>query len=429
MENARPEGTPHVTFEGLGVGDGAGPLGRWNARGHKMERVASGSAVATAKVGADSAPAAPSWLSAGRVPGLDGLRGLSIVLVLIDHTVRTHGFPAAPGLRRLQFIGPAGVDVFFLISGFLITMLLTRELARTQTIRLRAFYYRRMLRLMPAFLAYALVVMALAAVGIVAVPRSDWAWVLTYSVNFHPDPAWEISHIWSLSVEEQFYLTWPLILLAVGPRRAVYTLCGALVCAPLLRLATSIFYPELLVQANFWTPTRVDAIALGCLAALLLQSPRVRAHTSWTGIAALKPVAIALAVLAASLVVSRALPHFGAAFGYSAKVLVLGCGFWIVLHNAHTRMLGFLEWKPLTVLGLLSYSLYLWQQLLINPTRSEWIFRWPQNLVVALIAAGASYLLVESRFLRMKTRLSGTRPPCPGTHLIPLESVADGPRS
>lgn len=354
-------------------------------------------------------PHPPVWLTRGRIPGLDGLRGLAILLVLLDHVVRTDGFPGPAALRRVQFIGPVGVDVFFLISGFLITLLLSREMARTQTIALRAFYYRRALRLMPAFVLYAAAVIALSAVGLVAVPPSQWGWVFTYTVNFHPDPAWEISHIWSLSVEEQFYLTWPVVLLFAGPAKGKYILAGCLLLAPCLRLATSMFFPEYLVQANFWTPTRMDAIALGCLLAILAESSAFRRKTRWTGWAALTPAVVVLAALASSAVLSRTVPHFRPALGYSIKVWALGCVFWMVLNNIESRLLRILAWRPLVGLGVLSYSLYLWQQLFVNHTRPEWIHRWPQNVVVAVAAAAASYLLVESRFLKMKDRAASPR--------------------
>lgn len=350
---------------------------------------------------------APAWLTRGRVPGLDGLRGIAILLVLLDHLVRVDGFPAPRSLRKVQFIGPVGVDVFFIISGFLITMLLTRELARSNTISLRSFYYRRALRLMPAFLMFACTLMALSAFGFISIPSSDWLWVFSYTVNFHPDPPWEISHIWSLSLEEQFYLTWPLVLLSVGPARGKHILLGCLMFAPLARLATSVFFPHLVVSSNFWAPTRMDAIALGCLIAILAESAEFRRLTLWQGRGALKPLLAVVLLLLVSTVLSRLVPHFRPALGYSVKVATLGVFFWVVLNNTHSRLFRILEWRPLVALGILSYSLYLWQQLFVNYTRPEWIHRWPQNVLAALAVAAASYFFVEAKFLRMKDRAHG----------------------
>jgi peptidoglycan/LPS O-acetylase OafA/YrhL len=111
-----------------------------------------------------------------------------------------------------------------------------------------------------------------------------------------------------------------------------------------------------------------------------------------------------LAALIVSAALSRTVPHFRPAVGYSAKVAAIGCLFWVLLSNLDSPVVRLLESRPLVWLGVLSYSLYLWQQLFLNYTRDEWIYRWPQNIVAALLAAVASYALVESKFLRFKNR-------------------------
>src|SRR5688572_30238235 len=108
------------------------------------------------------------WLLRGRVSCLDGLRGIAILLVLLAHVSQTHGLSAPGPLRVLAGYGALGVDLFFCVSGFLITLLLVRELERTRTISLRGFYMRRALRILPAYLLFVLIVSALAWGGLLA---------------------------------------------------------------------------------------------------------------------------------------------------------------------------------------------------------------------------------------------------------------------
>lgn len=165
----------------------------------------------------------PDWVEKGRIPCLDGLRAISILLVLGFHASGTEGFPSSEWLRSLLRHGGVGVDVFFVISGFLITLLLFREQDRTGRISLCKFYIRRSLRILPAMFAYLAFVALLQAMGIASLSTIDWVVALTYTANFHgtfSHSAQPIEHLWSLSVEEHFYLIWPPILVLLGTKRA-----------------------------------------------------------------------------------------------------------------------------------------------------------------------------------------------------------------
>ena len=149
------------------------------------------------------------------IASLDGLRGLSILLVLWAHISRTHGFPWATDSHVVASLGDLGVRVFFVISGYLITRLLLAERDKTGTVSLRGFYIRRVYRIFPAFYVFIGVIAALAWAGAITLEPGDLLHALTFSMNHHIVKSWWVGHLWSLSVEEQFYLTWPALNLRV----------------------------------------------------------------------------------------------------------------------------------------------------------------------------------------------------------------------
>jgi len=141
--------------------------------------------------------------SVKRIPSLDGLRALSILLVVIGHWAGTYGFPVALSYAFL------GVRIFFVISGYLITTLLLQERSQTTTISLSEFYVRRAYRILPAATVF------LATMLITRRQELTWyhaAMAVLYLADFDPTRPMFFGHLWSLSVEEQFYLLWPYIL-------------------------------------------------------------------------------------------------------------------------------------------------------------------------------------------------------------------------
>ncbi len=171
----------------------------------------------------------PSWVWSGRVPCLDGLRAVSILLVILSHVVE-NGFNGAWSL------GPVGVTSFFVISGFLITLLLLRERRKTGNISIPGFYQRRALRILPAYAALMGGIFILQVTGWYTIPGSSWIRALTYTSCFSLlSMATVLAHTWSLSVEEHFYLLWPVLFKYCRPRQAVVLLSAYIALAPLVR--------------------------------------------------------------------------------------------------------------------------------------------------------------------------------------------------
>jgi peptidoglycan/LPS O-acetylase OafA/YrhL len=297
-------------------------------------------------------------------PDIQALRALAVALVVLNHL-----WPA-----RLSG-GYVGVDVFFVISGFLITSHLLKELSATGRIRLAAFYARRIRRLLPA----AFLVLAVSVAGaMVWLPFSRWGdtaaevlasalyaenWVLAAkSVDYSASTssATVAQHYWSLSVEEQFYLLWPLLLLglcALAVRRAEsaarWTFAG-IAAVVALSFLTSVLVTEFAPsQAYFITPVRAWEFGAGALAALAVG--RYRAPNLASKAAGLSGFGL---IILTALAFTDATPFPGwlAVFPVLGTVLVIVGG----SDNRRPAFRRLIGWTPLQYLGNISYSLYLW---------------------------------------------------------------------
>lgn len=370
----------------------------------------------------ESPPDQPEWLWRGRVPCLDGLRGISILLVLAAHSARTRDFPLPAAVSQaLTHVGALGVSMFFVISGFLITLLLTREYAQRGSISLRHFYLRRGFRIVPAYLAYLLVILVLSSGDHIRLTGKDWLIVLTYTGSIFPIHIWELVHTWSLAIEEQFYLIWPFLMVLLNRRQAGSIAAGCAVLTLLARVFCLRYCGG--IEVDYFTLTRMDCIALGCLLAIAVTEPslwKVRRFLSqggvWPGIFAAAGLALsfALAEREVSHLVLHDWPspafldviHYRYAIVANTVNALLICTIiWSFCRHRQSWPGRLLETRPIVVLGVMSYSVYLWQQLFLNWShKGWWVCQWPLNLLWVSLAATASYYLIESPFLRLKHR-------------------------
>lgn len=344
----------------------------------------------------DSTPA--PWLERGRIPGLDGLRAVSIALVLAAHVL----FASGHGYGPLAF-GFLGVDVFFVISGFLITLLLIREQRRTGQISLTGFYRRRALRILPAYVLFLVVIAVISYVGRERVRAADWIAALTYTMNWRTNPSWVLGHIWSLSMEEQFYLLWPPLFLLLSPRSARRVLIGCIVLAPVFRVVARVYWPQYEALGRNSFPARVEPIAAGCLLALLAANAKDRAWLNrW--FSGMRALAIAMIALLLVTFVSMHAKAFSLVCRSTLNALLIPVVVWASANAKGSIAARILEWRPLVGLGILSYSLYLWQQPFLDPEKHSALCRFPLNVLLALAAAVASHFLIERPFLQLKDR-------------------------
>ncbi|OYX10767.1 MAG: hypothetical protein B7Z16_18080, partial [Algoriphagus sp. 32-45-6] len=219
----------------------------------------------------------------GRIPSLDGWRAFSIAMVLASHSPLMQGFPPQ-WQYPLGFVvdGNLGVRIFFIISGFLITWLMIKEKEKRGVISLRLFYLRRALRILPVCYVYLLVVFLLSLATPFSQGPAVWLSNLTFTTNFMLDRDWQgvpwtTIHLWSLAIEEQFYLQWPPLFVCVGFLRGlrplVFLVAAAVLVAPCARFVSNYkLYPAfcswVFSPASFLN--YFDGIAFGCAAAVLV---------------------------------------------------------------------------------------------------------------------------------------------------------------
>jgi peptidoglycan/LPS O-acetylase OafA/YrhL len=349
-------------------------------------------------------PDASTPLEHARIPSLDGLRAVAVLMVLAAHASRTDGFPANAHCRAWALRGVIGVDLFFVISGFLITTLLLREMARSSgVIDVKSFYLRRVLRIVPAHAFFLLTLLALHASTRMALQRRDWVGAITYTINFLDHPTWEVGHLWSLSVEEHFYLLWPIVL-TLGGVAGARRLCWGLVIGCLLaRSFVVVLSPRSMPLIEFWTPIRIDTIAFGCLLAMLAQDVRFRQRIERCARSRLL-VFVALVLLAGSVQLFSRFVHYQAP-GYTINGALLTFLTWAAIRRGQRAAGGLLNHGWMIAIGTGSYSLYLWQQIFLRPGGHDWARQFPQNLLLAWLAARISYRCIERPCLRLKQKV------------------------
>ena len=342
-----------------------------------------------------------------RIPSLDGIRAISILMVIYGHLAGTRHFPISISEygRWCGDVAHLGVLVFFVLSGFLITSLLMSEREMMGAISLKRFYLRRIVRIFPAFYAFILVMAIATLLGVVHLTGRDFAYALTYTVNFEPNRALQIGHLWSLSVEEQFYLLWPLTLLVLRERRALIVAVAAIFTGPLVRVAILewIFRvdPHSLNGMLTSFPAMFDYLAAGCALALL--RPWLLTRRWYLRLTASPWLALAVPLV---LLINRMGSH-PVAILLGSPVMNVCIALLIESSTRHASSLAgrFLNWKPVVFLGVLSYSLYLWQLPFLDHRSSAWMTAFPQNLMFVFLAALASWFLIERPFVRLRRRL------------------------
>ena len=356
--------------------------------------------MSTSPIGLETQPEKLAKMkSSDNLPSLGGLRAISILLVLIGHISGTKGVP------KLDFhVGDYahfGVVIFFVISGFLITTLLLAEHTRNGSVSLKLFYARRSIRIFPASYAYLGVVFVLSAMGIIHLRAPDFWHAATYTVNYLPNAGWEIGHLWSLSVEEQFYLLWPFAFVTLGPRRAIWVAIAVILLGPVARSAAWLFLRKTAYADLSLFPLVADSLAMGCLLARL----RTWLEAQQWYLRLLKPgvsMLILVTVFAINSFTERTIV-------WIAGTSAINLGIAILIHRSvyydKDWMGRLLNSKPLALIGTLSYSLYVWQQLFLNRTSDAWMTAFPQNIIFSVTAAVASYWLLEKPLFQLRHRL------------------------
>lgn len=250
--------------------------------------------------------------------------------------------------------------------------------------------------------------------GWVALSGKDFAFALTYTVNYYPYPPWQIGHLWSLSIEEQFYLLWPLTLLLLRPRRALWVAIVAIFVGPLVRACIREWVghvdPTSPIHGMSIFPAMFDYLATGCALALL--RPWLLTQRWYLRLTASRWLLLTIPLV---VLINRGSAWTLVELVFS-PVMNVCIALLIESSTRHADSLPgrFLNWKPMVFLGTLSYSVYLWQQPFINRNSDAFWNTFPQNLACALAAALLSYFIIERAFLGLRKRLkrTSTLPTC-----------------
>ncbi len=335
-------------------------------------------------------PSGTTASSPGRIASLDGVRAIAILLVIIGHMGNRDG----TGLAQLARFG---VNIFFVLSGYLITFLLQREHEQTARIDLTDFYRRRCCRIFPPAYLFILVVAIL-----IPASRPGLPYALTYTVswNLTRTPT-VLFHLWSLSVEEQFYLLWP-IALVLGYRHRARIAWGAVVIATIYRTFLALS-PEYYSMANLHEsfPGAMDSIAAGCLLAVYRE--KVKARVGWMADSPGIPIAVLVTAWILHNVCWGDKPGLPivqsmTVFWVLAPMLI---ALWIFLMIERRGRI--LNNRVMSAIGVLSYSIYLWQQPLLVGQKFG-LEKFLRLGVVVFIAA-LSYFVVERPMIRLGKRL------------------------
>ena len=339
-------------------------------------------------------------MQAKRIASLDGLRALSISLVLLGHLSGTRYFPLSKQVGDFFSLAEVGVIIFFVISGYLITTLLLQETAATGRIHLLQFYFRRTLRIFPPYYTLIFILILLRLSGFITLSNHDIFHALTYTSNYFAPQGWYLGHTWSLAVEEQFYLLWPATLLLFSKRGATFAAASLLIICPLVRVLSLFHIGHKPESAAF--EMVADSLACGCLLALL----RTKLHANFYY---QKLLATKFFVLLPLCILATSALHRSTKIYYSLGLSFINLGAaicvdWCVT-KPESKFGQFLNTRPIVFVGVLSYSLYLWQQLFLNRAAGGITTSFPLNLLLTIAAALASYYLVEKPALRWRQRM------------------------
>jgi peptidoglycan/LPS O-acetylase OafA/YrhL len=363
------------------------------------------------------------------VPSLDGLRAVCIAAVIFFHVPSPAGHPWLEAVRSRCWYG---VDMFFILSGFLITWILAVEFENTGDVDLGYFYRSRGLRLLPAYATALLIVfggsylLGSNSTASFHPPGTVWPLLLTYTLNLWmaATAVWPagMSHFWSLCVEEHFYLSWSLVFRTWGIARALRIALAAIVFVAVYRTGWYLYMnwghlaapsSASYFRIHYATDTRIDAILIGCALALLMREGRLEAF--WRRVRAI-PMLPTLSLLGALACIAWVTEYRWrqSTFGYTAMALASSTLLAAIFLQPECWIGRLLSTRPLVGMGRISYGIYLFHAPLLVALEAKLGFyadylesrRYLMVLgalsLLSVTLAALHYRLVERRFLAMR---------------------------
>ena len=341
----------------------------------------------------------PPVLDQKKYPSLNGLRGISIIMVIVHHFILLYSI----NFINLAYIGPLGVNIFFVISGFLITTLCIKEKALTGDLSLKTFYLRRIFRILPVAYLYILIVAILNYVFKLHIAALNFVAAILFIADLsffrRIKFDWDLAHYWSLSVEEQFYLIFPVF---IKKKFSLFVLLILIVafCPPIFFwLQVNIGSLNNGIFASFTRfLSKFQGIAIGCLFSVLL----------FKGYLNFGKLSLIITLVSIFMIFYIKFDPFESLSSTFFNLLISIFTGLIIVNNIHPQQTNliykFLNLKLLNFIGILSYSLYIWQQLFLSNDPRFPLSKYPVNLIFVVLVPIVSYFVYERYFLRLKSR-------------------------
>jgi peptidoglycan/LPS O-acetylase OafA/YrhL len=344
----------------------------------------------------------------GYLPTFDGWRAVAILIVIVQHAQESFiaAHPNVPFSGFVATMGLYGVRIFFGISGFLITTRILQEIDRRGSLNLPAFYVRRAFRILPPLLVLLFAALFMRQMGLIPIGWLEWTSGLLFFANWVPGLHY-LGHLWSLGVEEHFYLFWPCLLAILGTRRAVLV---AIALCPLLAIWRILAWRLHLFStpAVFWgrTDIQLDGLLLGSIGAYVFRYYSAECRR-FLGTPHFVPLALGLFVLTGLF---RQSDYKLSMTLYSVQAVLIPAILIGTIERTQSMLSRVLEWSPLRWIGRLSYGLYLWQVFLVPrttfPPSLAFMQAWPYNVAFVFLFATVSYYTLELGMVRIGHKLA-----------------------
>lgn len=310
--------------------------------------------------------------------------------------------------------GSGGVRLFFVISGFLITLLLIREFESKNNISLKKFYARRLLRILPAAIIYISVIFVLSFLGYIHVSNTQlftaysylWNYSVFWNENFTKEGSWFLGHLWSLSLEQQYYLVWPLLLVFFGIKQSKMIGIILLAIIPVIRLVSYFLYPNIRGQLGMMFHTAIDPMIYGSIGAIIYSNNDSHINKLLFDNDKLMIILCFFVFIFSPWLANHYAGAYMLPIGMSLECFCFTLIIIILQKSDFKKLKLFLENNCVVFVGVISYSLYLWQQLFLTEFNVSIFGVWPINILISFLCAIISYYYVERPFLRIKAKFN-----------------------
>lgn len=340
-----------------------------------------------------------------RIASLDGFRAISIILVVFSHFRFLDWFPSSMYAFAKQC--DVGVNVFFVISGFLITTLLLKEQQKEKTISLKKFFIGRAFRILPVFFVYFMFICIYNYFVDLEISKTNFIHAITFTANFDQDRNWFLGHFWTLAVEQQFYLFWPLTLLLFRKNLKMITL-AFIAYSCIVRVIVYKFHldPTIFLHPFFAVS---DSILIGAFTAILYQEhPQHFAKKIFNNYY-LQVIAVLLIIFFVNASANGRFALISLPFGNTIIAFAI---MYLILSYIDIRtnlVYKFLNAKLIVHIGVLSYSIYIWQQFFFGKDYISFLGNFPLNIVLIYLVSLASYYLLEKPLIGLRKRYASIK--------------------